>query len=254
MPRAIWETIHRRFDPDTPPEPKWRADRDVSPADDIVMALDRPYEGVHVLLTGTVGTGKTTELLRVAERRTASGAEFVVFLDLDHHFNVTVGSSDALQHIASWEVCFLVGVALLRAADDRFGYQFPEDQRRELSEAWQALAKATETPVPDARVDLGALAKSVTLVVSAAAAPAAPAAAAGLKLLEGVAGAVRWSMGRSKKTVSDEDASAKNLLACVNRSSTARGSPICPTEPTWTPPISSGSPTTPAGASATSCA
>jgi hypothetical protein len=217
MSRAVWEKILHRFDPEKPLRESWRADRDLSPADEIVSALDRPVEDVHVLLTGTMGTGKTTELLRVAGQRAARGAEVVVFLDLDRHFDVTVGDNEALQHIASWEVCWLVGVALLRAVEDRLGFQFPEDQRRDLRDAWQALAKATDTPATDASMDLGALAKSVNLVVSAAAPPLAPAAAAGLKVLEGVAGAVTWSMGRSKKPVSDEDASAKNLLACVNR-------------------------------------
>ncbi len=219
MSRQTWEEIARRFDPDTPPEPQWRATRDLSPVPEIEAALDVPaaFGSPHVLLTGTTGTGKTTELLRVAERRAARGKEFVLYIDLDRHFNETVGDSEALAHIASWEVCFLVGIALIRAAEDRLGDQFPADQLKELQESWHALARATETPAPGPQIDVGALAKSVTLVVSAAVSPSAPAAVAGLTLLQGLASAVKWSMGRSKKSASDQDIPAQTLLSCVNR-------------------------------------
>jgi len=217
QPRDTWQEIFQRFDPDVPPDPRWRAERDLSPFGEIVNALDRTFTMPHVLLTGTTGTGKTTELLRVAEQRARKGAEFVIFLDLDRHFNETVGDSAALTGIASWEVCYLVGIALIRAAGDRFGYTFPEDQQQELQEAWKALAKATGTPAPGAQLDVGALAKSLTVTVSSVAAPTATAVVTGLKLLEGVAGAVKWSMGRSQKVVSDQDLPAQSLLACVNR-------------------------------------
>jgi hypothetical protein len=50
---------------------------------------------------GTVGTGKTTELLRLAEAR--AGKELVVFLDLDRHFSDVLGDAPALQHVHSDE-------------------------------------------------------------------------------------------------------------------------------------------------------
>jgi hypothetical protein len=219
MSRETWEKIGQRFDADAPPEPRWRAERDLSPVPEIEAALAAPELGFgspHVLLTGTWGTGKTTELLRLAEQRAKAG-EFVVFLDVVKHFSIAVGDIAALQEISAWEVCYLVGVALIRVSTEVFGYEFPPDHLRELQGAWETLAKATETPLPGPQVDLGALAKSVSLVVSAAAAPGAPLVAAGLKLLAGVTGSVKWSLGRSKKAVQDQEISAQNLLACVNR-------------------------------------
>lgn len=215
-PREVWQEIWKRFDPYEAAPAPWRADRDASLVADILGELEHSPITPHVLLTGTTGTGKSTELLRVAEQRAAQGDEFVIYLDLDRHFNVSVGDVEALQNIASWEVCYLVGLALLRAAAERLGFTFPEDQRRQLAEAWTRLASETGTPQPGPLVDVAALSKSIVMLVSAAAAPAAPAAAAGLKLLEGVAGAVKWSMGLSKKAVTDQDPVAQNMLGCVN--------------------------------------
>lgn len=93
--RPIWETIYKRFDPERPAEDKaTRADRPLSPAEAIGHSLDMPIADSRILLTGTVGTGKTTELMRLAEAR--EGKEFVVFLDLERHFSEVVRDSPAL--------------------------------------------------------------------------------------------------------------------------------------------------------------
>src|SRR5262245_19375805 len=103
--RAVWEILMDRFDPKVPVRKEaWRASRERSPAAAIVRSLDVPRGIPRVLLTGTVGTGKTTELLRIAEARTAK--EFVVFLSLERHFHEVVGDLPALQNVSAWEVCF----------------------------------------------------------------------------------------------------------------------------------------------------
>lgn len=102
MPRRdVWRVIYERFDPEEPAPKPWRADRKLSPVEEICEALDRPFGSPRVLLTGTVGTGKTTELLRVAEARAAAGKELVIVLDLVQHFSSVVGDVEALEHIGA---------------------------------------------------------------------------------------------------------------------------------------------------------
>src|SRR5262249_35789335 len=104
--RKVWEQVYARFDPERPAEQAAdRVDRPGSPAAKIIEALDRPFVQPRVLFTGTVGTGKTTELLRVIEARRKS--ELVVFLDLERHFSEVVKDPAALQRVSPWEVCFL---------------------------------------------------------------------------------------------------------------------------------------------------
>lgn len=216
--RDLWQEVHDRFDPEEAAQKEWRADRKSSPVEQICEALDRPFGAPRVLLTGTVGTGKTTELLRVAEQRAAAGKEFVIVLDLVRHFSGVVGDLEALQHIGSWEVCFLVGVALLRAAEERLGFTFTKEERDDLSKAWAALAKETETATSEPQIDLSALAKSMVLLTSTAS-PQGTALAAGLTVIDKVVDAVKWALpiGLGKRAPPDQDAAMQSLLASVNR-------------------------------------
>lgn len=219
--RPIWETIFERFDPERPPpEPSWRAARPLSPLESINEALDFPRGTPHILLTGTVGTGKTTELLRVADARAAN--EFVVFLDLERHFDQVVGDREALQHVSPWEVAFLAGLAILRSAEQRLGFTFPESHLRALGQAWVEAAKLSRTIEVTPEVDVGKLAKSLVLVTSAAGAAVAgaPGAVAGgaVGALSALAESAKWSLplGLSKKRLPDQDSQAQTLLQCVN--------------------------------------
>jgi hypothetical protein len=227
--RDVWREILNRFDPDRVTEPAWRADRDDSPAGAIVTALDRPTMTPRkALLSGTVGIGKSTELLRIAEARAQKGEEFVIVLDLVRHFGKVVADLEALQNVSSWEVCFLAGLALIRAASDQLGYEPPPGQLTELAQAWTDLAKAsraTDTP----SIDILAVAKSITLAASSLAAPAAvmagapaaagAAAAGGLKVLSEIAGAGKWSLPFGKKgtkALDDQDEPMRTLVDKVN--------------------------------------
>jgi hypothetical protein len=109
-----------------------------------VKLVGMPFGDTRVLVTGTTGTGKSTELLRIAEKRSAS--DFVVVLDLQRHFSEVVGDESALPNISSWEVVFLAGLAVLRAASEVLPYPIPEGQIADLSSAWEKVAKATDTP------------------------------------------------------------------------------------------------------------
>jgi len=96
--QPVWLEVYNRFDPFLPAaEHAWRAERKRSPAGDILKLLRGPFDGTRVLVTGTTGTGKSTELLRIAEAR--SGDDFVVLLDLQRHFSEVVGDEQALRNI-----------------------------------------------------------------------------------------------------------------------------------------------------------
>jgi len=216
--RDAWRKLHDRFDPEEPAPRAWRADRESSPVAEICEALDRPFDSPRVLLTGTVGTGKTTELLRIAEQRAAAGKEFVVFLDFVRHFGSVVGDIEALQKVSSWEVCFLVGMTLIRTAEERFGHAFSKDEREDLGRAWSALAQATNTAPAAPQLDVVTLAKSMAFLASTLA-PQGTAAAAGLSVIEKAVGAVKWNapIGIGGRSLPDQDAAMQSLLGSVNR-------------------------------------
>jgi hypothetical protein len=224
--RDLWQQLYHRFDPLQPAMDRAsRADRKRSPAKDIATLLGLPFADSRVLLTGTVGTGKSTELLRIAEARMAE--DFVVVLDLHRHFADVMGDEQALERVESWEVVFLAGVALVRAVTDILPYPIPKELLGDLERAWQKLAAATRTP-GEAHVDVGALAKSMVVLATslvgvatggpAGAAGGAAAASVGLKVLEAATGALKWALpiGRGTQALPDQDPNMQTLLGAVN--------------------------------------
>lgn len=220
--RDLWEALYHRFDPWKPAEDaKWRADLPLSPADTICKALDRPFGIPRVLVTGTIGTGKTTELLHIAQSRV--NKEFVVFLDLSRHFAEVVGEATAIERVSAWEVCFLAGLALLRAAEERLGFTFPAPHRAEFEQAWKALAIASQTTDKAPEVDVAKLTKTMVMFVSttlasAALGPIGAAAGTGLSAVAEIVGTGKWQLplGLAKQHVPDQDARVQYMLNCVN--------------------------------------
>ncbi|WP_437590079.1 hypothetical protein [Sorangium sp. So ce1000] len=220
--RAIWETIYKRFDPFRPADNRaWRAERVRSPASRIVQRVAMPFGDTRALVTGTTGTGKSTELLRIAEAR--SGQDFVIVLDLHRHFAEVVGEEQALRNVGAWEVVFLAGLALVRAASELLPYPIPPSHVADLSAAWEKVARATETPgAQTAAVDAGALAKAMVVLASAGlpllGAPAAAVGTVGLKVLEAASGALKWNLpiGQAARRRRDQDAEMQTLLQAVN--------------------------------------
>ncbi|HEX7841826.1 MAG TPA: hypothetical protein VF469_30355, partial [Kofleriaceae bacterium] len=215
--REIWQKIYQRFDVyEYVTSAAWRADRALSPARKIVEILSTPFASdARILVTGTIGTGKTTELLRIAEAR--DGHEFVVFLDLARHFD-RLGRIEGLQHVSQWEVCFLVGLALYRTAEDKLGFPFPKDILRGLETAWTELARASGTP-PPAQLDLGKLGKAiVTAGAAIVGGPTGAALGAGLgTVAEGLRASWNLPMGASSRRIPDDDEQVKTMLHTVNR-------------------------------------
>jgi hypothetical protein len=219
--RAVWDEVTNRFAPDRLVDAAWRAARDQSPAKDILRGLTRPGKQLHVLVTGTVGTGKSTELLRMAEAR--RDRDVVVFLDLGRHFRDVVGDERALQNVSSWEVVFLAGLSVVRVVDDLLGLRMPLPLLDDLANAWKRLAQATEVKQPP-QVDVGSLAKGM-FVLGAGVAPALgitgvalAATTTGLAVLKEVAGAAKWNLpiGTKKKTVADQEEAPQSMLQAVN--------------------------------------
>lgn len=215
--RQIWQEIYQRFDVyDYITPVQWRADRERSPTREIVELLSTPFAAdTRILVTGTIGTGKTTELLRVAEAR--ANHEFVVFLDLARHFE-RLGRIEGLQHVSQWEVCFLIGLTLYRTAEEQLGFPFPRDMLKDLESAWTALARTSGTPAPT-QLDLGKLGKAI--VTAGAAIVGGPAGAVVGTGLGTAAEALRatWNlpMGASSKRIPDDDEQVKTMLHTVNR-------------------------------------
>jgi hypothetical protein len=215
--REIWQKIYQRFDVYEYVTPvHWRADRERSPARKIIELLSTPFASdARILVTGTIGTGKTTELLRVVEER--ANHELVVFLDLARHFD-RLGRIEGLQHVSQWEVCFLVGLALYHAAEDKLGFQFPKDLLKELGAAWAQLAKSSGT-TPPTQLDLGKLGKAiVTAGAAIVGGPAGAALGAGLgTATEALRATWNLPMGASSKRIPDDDEQVKTMLHTVNR-------------------------------------
>jgi hypothetical protein len=213
-------------------DPELFAERpsDYNPVAELQGWLRRTTEGQHkYLVTGTVGNGKTSELYnasaRLAEHR------MVVFVDLWEHFRLRVREVSALERLEPWELVGLLGLAVMRAGEERFGHQWG-DEPTQLQEAIRELRKA-DAGDGGAEIDVVALARG--LVVAAGGAVGAmvggPAIAAigvgaagvavdtGLKVLETAADATSWTwrvglLGGRRR--SDQDTEVQALLDAVN--------------------------------------
>lgn len=221
--RDAWEALYHRFDPKVPAvQMKWRSERPLSPTAPVSKALDRPFGIPRVLMTGTTGTGKTTELLHIAEGRARK--EFVVFLDLVRHFDEVVNNHNALQYVSPWEICFLSGLAILRAAKERAAFQLADTHVRDLEDAWKQLAKLSGEASEIPELDAAKLAQSMVLSASTAIAgtalgPVGTATGMALSALGAIAEAGKWSIpvGREKRELPDDEPRIQSLRMCVNR-------------------------------------
>ena len=220
--RAVWEQIYRRFDPVEPAKnPAWRALRPHSPVERIVRRLDLPFADPRILLAGTVGAGKSTELPRLREARVDT--DFVLLLDLHKQFASVMNDGEAIQRVEAWEVIFLVGLAVLGAAREVLPYAVPAEHVTDLQKAWEQVASATGAP-KGAEVDLGKVASgmvaagSVLVPLLGLSATAAIGAAASAGAMKAIAEGIRRMVpvGRSKSTLPDQDEAMQTLLGAVN--------------------------------------
>ena len=220
--RDVWEQIYRRFDPVEPAkDPAWRAPRQHSPVDRIIRKLDLPFADPRILLAGTVGTGKSTELLRLSEARASK--DLVLLLDLHRQFS-SMGDGEAIQRVEAWEIVFLVGLAVLGATRDILTHHpIPPQHVDDLQHAWERVAEATKTP-KTTDIDLGKMASgmvtagAVLVPLLGLSAPAAAAVGVGVGVIKAAVDSIRSMVpiGRSKTTLPDQDEAMQTLLGAVN--------------------------------------
>lgn len=211
-PRELWDTIYQRFDPEEPARRlEQRASRIYSPAEDIVRVLRR-NRADHYLIYGTSGSGLSTELYRIAEDRVDES--LVVFLDVHGHFAEHVEDVAALDHVQPWEVLLLVGLAVLSAAENRFGHEWSAEDKRAMTDAVRDLSGDVSS---GASVDFARLGSSMAVLAGGA---VGGLTGAGLTALGKGLGAGKWSLplgipGRRLRR--DQDQPVRALLYAVNR-------------------------------------
>jgi hypothetical protein len=209
--REVWQELGRRFQGyEHLRSPTWLADRPRSPARRILDLLSLGDDEHHrYLVTGTIGTGKTTELLRICEAR--KGQDLVVFLDLARHFHL-LGHTEGLQRVSSWEVCFLVGLLVYRTAEEQLSFPFSKEVLKDLESAWKKLAYASEIKPPP-QIDLGKLAKAMVSAGGMIFGASAPIVGLASEAFHKV-----WDlpMGAARKGIPDDAEPAKTMLDVVN--------------------------------------
>lgn len=217
----VWQQVVARFDPAKPTLPGWRIERTGSPANQIIQMLKRPpgMGTPRILLHGTVGTGKTTELYRIAEARAAD--DLVVFFDIEGYFEA-LGDKAALQKVSSWEVCFLAAMCLVARAQSQLGMTFEQRLLDAAGTAWKKLATATSvTPAP--ALDVAAFTKGLLTMAPLLLAPitttAAIAATGGVAVTAALLDGVKdWKipMGQAR-TIGDQAPEVQSLLGAINQ-------------------------------------
>lgn len=225
-PLEMWAEIQNRFEPNEPVplnRQDWFATRTYDPIESIQRLLSLPIKDpaqLCFLYLGTIGTGKSSELRRLA--REQGKRDFVVVLDLIDHFERVVGNAALIQHITAWEVCFLTGLVLYEAARERWAIEFPENTLKDLESAWRAAAQDTDSPAVTAKLDLAKLAKTIfSLAATAVAGPVAGVATdKTFDFVDGTFSALSadWNLpiGNAKKPLSSNSPASRRLLVSVN--------------------------------------
>lgn len=205
-PKQFWEAAYGIFNPVEPvADPELRVPRvgAYSPAEKIVPSLLLPIDPRRILVAGSIGSGKSTELLIIAER--LAPERVVVLFDLWQHMESSVEDVAAIEHMQAWELIGLVGLAVLRAGSKRFGHKWKG--------ADEALGKALASQSGGgAALDVAKLATGLTVTVGGA----LGAAAAGLQVLQSVGDAWSWQVGLpGARRRSDQDEGVRRVVAAT---------------------------------------
>ena len=218
--RAFWQQVYERFDPETPAiQSTWRAERPYSPRDVINAGLKRPFgtEKQYAVL-GTVGTGKTTELLAIAEEQTRQ--RMVVFLDVWRHFQEQVGDATALHHVQPWEILFLIGLTVYRSARELLGHVWTDEHLEAFEGAVRVFVDTGQTRVGKSDGDRALdVAKLATKIVALAGSAVDGGTGIALRALGAATSAGRWNIRlgeRGRVSLSDQDDRVRGLLNAVN--------------------------------------
>jgi len=210
---GFWKAVHEAFDPIRPvTDPALRVEREprYNPMAELDRRLRLPIDPMCYGVAGSVGTGKSTELLAVAEKLTDDA--LVVFLDLWSHFESSVRDPGALNHLQPWELIGLLGLGVVRAGTDRFGHRWGEERDR-LEEA---LAAFRSHEIDEPQVDITRLVGGLAVTAGGA---AGAIAGTGFKLLKAAADATKWNWRiglRDRKRTSDQEPEVQRVLDATN--------------------------------------
>lgn len=229
--QRLWQDVGEAFDPKKPVrDAELFAERKAEY--DEIRALERqlrrPFDDQKYLVAGTVGNGKTSSLFRLASN--LAEHRMIVLFDLWSHFQRRVRDVSAIDRIEPWELVGLLGLAVLRAGEERFGHGWGREPGR-LQEALQKLREQDEGGGA-AEIDVVKLAKGIVVaagglvgaatggpVTAALGAGAAKATADfGLQVLDAVGESTSWSwrLGVGSKRRSDQDEEVRALVSAVN--------------------------------------
>lgn len=204
--QQFWEAAYASFNPVEPvADPELRVPRvgAYSPAEKVVPSLLLPIDARRILVAGSIGSGKSTELLIIAER--LAPERVVVLFDLWQHMESSVKDVAAIEHLQAWELIGLVGLALLRVGTKHFGHKW--------NGADDALAKALSAQSGGgAALDVVKLATGLSVTVGGA----LGVAAAGLQVLQSVGDAWNWQVGLpGARQRSDQDEGVRRVVAAT---------------------------------------
>ncbi len=208
--REYWRDVYRRFDPEDAPEQRaWRVERKYSPAAIIAAKLRGGLAEPRVVLVGTRGTGKTTELYRVADE--VGPDRIALYLDVHRHLQDRVADSAAIDLLKPWEVMALIGLATVRVGTEFFGSPAIRDEVQRFEAALRRLYPE-EAP---AAVDVAKLAGGLLVGVAGA---VTGALGTGLHLLAPLAAAADWRIpiGRRTQPADEQDARVRELVDSIN--------------------------------------
>lgn len=202
---------YANFDPEQPAPAPWRVARPKSPISEMQARLRSGLAPARYALVGGIGTGKSTELLRVADQRPST--MWVVLLRVDQQLDQLVDPG-AIEEIQAWELVVLLGLALIRVGDEHGWADGPA--RRRFQEVVARL-NASSGGDGEAEGDVTKLAKAVSIgVISAAGSALHPVANVAMAVLKPTVdfATLRWRIGRRKAL--EQDAGLDLLVDAVN--------------------------------------
>ncbi|MEM9455345.1 MAG: hypothetical protein AAGF11_14280 [Myxococcota bacterium] len=230
--QRFWEVVGEVFDPKQPVrDPALFAERkpEYDEMGRLEKLLRRPFDDQKYLVAGSVGNGKTSSLIHLSSN--LAQHRMVVFVDLWAHFQGRVRDVSALDRVEPWELVGLLGLAIIRAGEQRFGHSWGDEPK--VLEAALAKLRESEDGGDAAEIDVMKLARGLAVAaggvvgavtggpVTAAlgAGAAGTAMGAGLKVLDVASDATRWTwrlgLGDGRRR-SDQDSEVRDVLHAVN--------------------------------------
>lgn len=212
IPPDAWRRLYKVCDPKERlhiDEMNLFVERSDSIARKISSTLNAGYdEQGKWVICGSVGTGKSTELTRLAEL--LAGSHLIVGVDLWR-------AAARIDEVSAAEILFCIGAAAIRTAANRFGHQVDPQLKKHLEKTFAGLLDQRHN------IAVADLIEGVTLLAFDLLAPGAGSAAkAGLHATKAVTGSPMVPVGRPAlggltRPVKDGDPDLDALVWVVDR-------------------------------------